>query len=145
MCGERLASEIRELRGAHPSLQSISIVAHSMGGLLSRYAIGRLYDPGTRTVAGLQPRHFVAIATPHLGCDAARSPAQVPFIDWIGALPSVGLRAQALVGTLAAPFSGIAFARTGRQFFLTDAEQGEALPLLARLTADEPEEVRELQ
>lgn len=146
VCGERLASEIRGLRGAHPSLKSISFVAHSMGGLLSRYAIGRLYDPGTQTVAGLEPRHFVAIATPHLGCDAERSPAQVPFIGWVGALPSVGLRAQALLGSLAAPFSSIAFARTGRQFFLADAAAGEAeAPLLARMTADEPEEVRALR
>lgn len=43
----------------------------------SRYAIGRLYDPATRTVAGLAPCHFVAIATPHLGCDTRLNPAQV--------------------------------------------------------------------
>lgn len=43
----------------------------------SRYAAGRLYDPAARTVAGLQPCHFVAMATPHLGCDSQVTPAQV--------------------------------------------------------------------
>lgn len=43
----------------------------------SRYAAGRLFDPGSNTLAGLAPCHFVAMATPHLGCDAQYSPAQV--------------------------------------------------------------------
>jgi hypothetical protein len=35
-----------------------------------RYAIGQLYNPASRTICGLQPAHFVTLATPHCGCDA---------------------------------------------------------------------------
>jgi hypothetical protein len=50
--------------------QRISFVAHSMGGLLARYAIGALFNPEQGTVAGLQPVHYISMATPHMGCDA---------------------------------------------------------------------------
>eukprot|EP00887_Chlorella_sp_A99_P005958 scaffold29.g5958.t1 len=89
-CGRRLAEEIRGLAAAHPSLTRVSVLAHSMGGLMwvgSRYALGQLFDPASGTVAGLQPSHFVALASPHLGCDGVRSPAQVPLIGWAEALP----------------------------------------------------------
>lgn len=36
VCGDRLAAEIAELARQNPRLERISIVAHSMGGLLSR-------------------------------------------------------------------------------------------------------------
>ena len=77
MCGERLAEEVRRCAAAHPGVRRISFISHSMGGLISRYAAGRLYDPETHTMAGLAPSHYVAIATPHLGCDLDPSPAQV--------------------------------------------------------------------
>jgi hypothetical protein len=141
-CGCRLADEVRGLVAAQPSLSRISVVAHSMGGLMARcarrrsqqaagvlaaaaaaagvsmcarqqqecivadimlvsyhhiagctiagcqqpgciaddtrhtlvllcrYAIGQLYNPASRTICGLQPAHFVTLATPHCGCDA---------------------------------------------------------------------------
>ena len=40
-----------------------------MGGLLVRYAAGRLYQPDTGLIAGLKPMHFLTLASPHLGCD----------------------------------------------------------------------------
>jgi triacylglycerol esterase/lipase EstA (alpha/beta hydrolase family) len=67
---------VRTLVARHPSLTRISFLAHSMGGLLSRYAIGVLYQPTSGTICGLQPCHFISMATPHMGCDAA-GPAQV--------------------------------------------------------------------
>jgi Putative serine esterase (DUF676) len=48
-----------------------------MGGLIARHAAGHLFDPATGLVAGLRPAHFVTMATPHLGCEVAASPAQV--------------------------------------------------------------------
>jgi len=45
--------------------------------LIARYAIGKLYDPRERLVAGLRPAHFMSIAAPHLGCDGFSGPAQV--------------------------------------------------------------------
>ena len=38
---------------------------------------GQLYDPETGLICGLRPTHFITLATPHLGCEAGDSPAQV--------------------------------------------------------------------
>lgn len=84
---------IRRWHGVH----KISFVAHSLGGLVARYAIGRLYGLSPRTecasipiyspngeanisissphadhiyeakIGGLEPVNFVTFATPHLG------------------------------------------------------------------------------
>lgn len=77
-------------------MRKISFVAHSLGGLVARYAIGRLYEPFPKpepagdnancliegntnnltqshdqphqgTIAGLQAMNFITVATPHLG------------------------------------------------------------------------------
>lgn len=60
-------------------VQKISFVAHSLGGLIARYAIGRLYEAGgvgnhsdkgkghEGRIAGLEPMNFITFATPHLG------------------------------------------------------------------------------
>ncbi|KAG6781262.1 hypothetical protein POTOM_014153 [Populus tomentosa] len=82
--GDRLAEEVLEVIQRKPNLQKISFVAHSVGGLVARYAIGRLYRPpkkenvedstdGTSiddlkaTIGGLEPMNFITVATPHLG------------------------------------------------------------------------------
>lgn len=82
-----------------PELQKISFVAHSLGGLIARYAIALLYEPATQTdcheeyekdvndacsnqpmgqgkIAGLEPMNFITFATPHLG---TRSHKQVIY------------------------------------------------------------------
>ena len=42
---------------------------------------GKLYDPETGLICGLRPTHLITLATPHLGCEAGDSPAQVsPFL-----------------------------------------------------------------
>lgn len=79
-----------------PKVQKISFVAHSLGGLVARYAVGKLYvpisdrepavvlsnnfngeQPSCSTqclekcqqgrIAGLEPVNFITFATPHLG------------------------------------------------------------------------------
>lgn len=67
-----------------PNMCKISFVAHSVGGLVARYAIGRLYRPPEKgsmadscndeskegsvgTIGGLEAMNFIAVATPHLG------------------------------------------------------------------------------
>lgn len=78
-----------------PGLHKISFVAHSLGGLIARYAIGRLFELSARIgnadqnepssvleannsaklhelcyearIAGLEPVNFITFATPHLG------------------------------------------------------------------------------
>ena len=62
----------------NPGLRKISFIAHSIGGLVARYAIGKLYKPSERTsdgcekdllgtISGLMPMNFITLATPHLG------------------------------------------------------------------------------
>ncbi|GLI70839.1 hypothetical protein VaNZ11_015852, partial [Volvox africanus] len=114
VCGQRLADEIRSVAAAHPSLQRISVIGHSMGGLLLRYAIGVLYNPSTGRIAGLQASHFITLATPHVGCDG-EGLAQVPFIGWISTRP-----VQHILQALSVPTATLMFRRTGRQFFLAD-------------------------
>ncbi|CAI0383944.1 unnamed protein product [Linum tenue] len=82
--GERLAQEVLEVIQKNPNLQKISFVAHSVGGLVARYAIGRLYrgpreddaeEPNANpnkeqpraTIGGLEAVNFITVATPHLG------------------------------------------------------------------------------
>ena len=83
-----------------PDMRKISFVAHSVGGLVARYTIGRLYRPPSKgnpeysssnssaeeskaTIAGLEPVNFITFATPHLG---SRGNKQVfvllPTLDW---------------------------------------------------------------
>lgn len=69
VCGERLRDEIIALTDQNPSLKYISMLGHSMGGLMLRCAAGQLYDPATGLIARLEPVHFITIATPHMGCD----------------------------------------------------------------------------
>lgn len=76
-----------------PHLQKISFVGHSLGGLVCRYAIAKLYEQRSaritrgqgmecslngstdacaeevsKKIAGLEPVNFITFATPHLGC-----------------------------------------------------------------------------
>ncbi|KAK9842249.1 hypothetical protein WJX81_002631 [Elliptochloris bilobata] len=89
-CGKRLAEEVREYVSQTPGLERISVIGHSMGGLISRYVIGLLYDPNTELICGLRPAHFITLATPHLGCAEVEGPSQVPFMAWMGAVPLMG-------------------------------------------------------
>ena len=67
-----------------PNLKKISFVAHSVGGLVARYAIGKLYralktenvedssisgseEDSRGTIGGLEAMNFVIVSTPHLG------------------------------------------------------------------------------
>jgi len=89
-------------------------------GLYSRYAISLLYDKQAKRIAGLQPKSFVTIATPHLG---VRRFLAVPVPDRLH---------------FAAP---LFLGATGRCLFLRpdNGEGGgeDAPPLLLRMTQDE--------
>lgn len=60
-------SQIKRIVTANPSFREISIVGNSLGGLYARYAISLLYEPRDKTIAGLRPKTFMTVATPHLG------------------------------------------------------------------------------
>ncbi|CAG9460761.1 unnamed protein product [Pedinophyceae sp. YPF-701] len=132
VCGERLAREIRFEVERNPTLKKISLIGHSMGGLIARYAAGKLYDPQTGLIAGLKPMHYVSMATPHLGVAGEEGENSVPFIDWSEVLPKgpqIGkLRPWDLTRFLrdnAAPVTTLALGRTGAQLFLEDGDAAD--------------------
>ncbi|KAJ6799775.1 uncharacterized protein M6B38_203505 [Iris pallida] len=143
--GERLAKEVTSVISQRPELQKISFVAHSLGGLVARYAIGRLYSPiivmdsseengdvkihkcGTQCpeevkgkIAGLEPVNFITFATPHLGC---RSHKQIPVLCGSYALEKMSYHICSIAG------------RTGRHLFLKDHDEGKP-PLLLQMVND---------
>ena len=75
-------------------MKKISFVAHSLGGLVARYAIGRLYEPNSRSkssggrddvehleghIAGLEPMNFITFASPHLGSSGNKQVSRISF------------------------------------------------------------------
>ncbi|KAG2299004.1 hypothetical protein Bca52824_035476 [Brassica carinata] len=122
--GERLASEVLEIIQTRPNIRKISFVAHSLGGLAARYAIGKLYKPPNHegpsqgTICGLEAVNFITVSTPHFGSMGNRQVTDVILmgfgiclvIHWI-------------------------FKRTGRHLFLKDEEEGKP-PLLRRMVED---------
>ncbi|KAK9291463.1 hypothetical protein L1049_019411 [Liquidambar formosana] len=127
--GERLAEEVLEVIKRKPDICKISFVAHSVGGLVARYTIGKLYKPPSRedaedskgTICGLEAMNFITVATPHLG---SRGNKQVPFL--------FGVSAFEKAATLVIHWI---FRRTGRHLFLTDDDEGKP-PLLKRMIED---------
>lgn len=68
--GLRLADEIETLVHSLPKeIKSVhlSLIGHSLGGLISRYAIGWLYERGYFKSGFLVPTAYISIATPHVG------------------------------------------------------------------------------
>ncbi|XP_015877693.1 lipid droplet phospholipase 1 [Ziziphus jujuba] len=136
--GERLAGEVLEVIQRKPNLKKISFVAHSVGGLVARYAIGKLYRPcksenvedssvserdeDSGKIGGLEAMNFITVATPHLG---SRGNKQVPFLF---GLPALERAASCVIHLI--------FRRTGRHLFLTDGEEGKP-PLLKRMIEDQ--------
>ncbi|RZC73786.1 hypothetical protein C5167_049263 [Papaver somniferum] len=149
LMGERLAEEVISVVRCRPGLQKISFVAHSLGGLIARYAIGRLftYFPDTDStlssgkslvekntkfvdvleqpyqgrIAGLKPLNFITFATPHLG---SRGHKKLPFLFGLPFLEKrVSQAAHWIVG------------KTGKHLFLTDNDD-DGLPLLLQMVND---------
>ncbi|KAM7472814.1 hypothetical protein LguiA_010997 [Lonicera macranthoides] len=145
--GERLAEEVADVIRCWPDVNKISFVAHSLGGLVARYAIGRLYGnilvssgpTGNFSskehmnnlaqcqqhyedrIAGLEPMNFITFATPHLG---SRGNKQLPFLCGLPFLErSASQTAHWLVG------------RSGKHLFLTDNDDGRP-PLLLEMVND---------
>lgn len=127
--GERLADEVLDVISRKPELTKISFLAHSVGGLVARYAIAKLYrHPNSTfdtkaegTICGLEALNFITVATPHLG---SRGNKQVPLLFGFITMEKVASRVIHWI-----------FRRTGRHLFLTDNDEGET-PLLQRMVED---------
>uniref|UniRef100_A0A7N2N8M0 DUF676 domain-containing protein n=1 Tax=Quercus lobata TaxID=97700 RepID=A0A7N2N8M0_QUELO len=144
--GDRLAEEVISVIKRHPGVQKISFVGHSLGGLVTRYVIAKLYGRDVRRefaqengecrsdgsgdpcpvekfkgkIAGLVPMNFITFATPHLG---SRGHKQVPMFCGFYTMEKVASRASWLLG------------RTGKHLFLTDKDNGKP-PLLLQMAND---------
>lgn len=107
VCGSRLAREIQAVARANPTLTDLVMIGdrmnglaldpvtpvpphdpplsragHSLGGLICRFAAGLLFDRSTGLMAGcLRPRHYISLASPHLGCSSVEGEAQVRPLD----------------------------------------------------------------
>ncbi|EOA15538.1 hypothetical protein CARUB_v10004970mg [Capsella rubella] len=135
--GERLANEVLAVVKKRTGLKKISFVAHSLGGLVARYAIGKLYgqpgevdsldspskDKSARggEIAGLEPMNFITFATPHLG---SRGHRQFPILCGLPFLERT-----------ASQTAHLAAGRTGKHLFLVDNDDGNP-PLLIRMATD---------
>uniref|UniRef100_A0A5B6YRR3 Putative lipase ROG1 n=1 Tax=Davidia involucrata TaxID=16924 RepID=A0A5B6YRR3_DAVIN len=144
--GKRLADEVISVIKRYPDLQKISFIGHSLGGVVARYAIAKLYgqditrissqengeyrsdeskDPCLEEkfkvkIAGLEPMNFITSATPHLG---SRGHKQVPVFCGFYTLEKVASRTSWFLG------------RTGEHLFLTDSDNGQP-PLLLQMVND---------
>lgn len=88
-----------------------SIIGYSLGGLLSRYAVGILYSTGFFDDGKVKPVNFATIATPNIGL----------------------LRYNTLLSTVTNTFGPTFLSRTGKHFYAKDADEwgaGEGKPLL---------------
>ncbi|GJM87242.1 hypothetical protein PR202_ga03178 [Eleusine coracana subsp. coracana] len=132
---------VRQVVQRKTNLRKISFVAHSLGGLVTRYAIGKLYEPSMGEVssldtdklcdeqkipdigkiAGLEPINFITSATPHLG---SRWNKQLPYLFGIP-----------IMERLAAGTAHFIVGRTGKHLFLKDRDDGKP-PLLLRMVED---------
>ncbi|GAV92160.1 DUF676 domain-containing protein [Cephalotus follicularis] len=150
LMGKRLAEEVLSVVRHRPELRKISFVAHSLGGLIARYAIGMLYEhslksdpsvlsenclseehkdhslqcheqPYVAKIAGLEPINFITVATPHLG---SRGHKQLPLLC---GLPFLEKRASQTAHLVAG--------RSGKHLFLTDNDDGKP-PLLLQMAND---------
>ncbi|KAK6944248.1 protein of unknown function DUF676, lipase-like [Dillenia turbinata] len=148
LMGERLAEEVLAVVRRRPKVHKISFVAHSLGGLVARYAVARLYEPSPKLepsdltgkrpdeetsnkrhleqqsearIAGLEPMNFITFATPHLG---SRGHRQLPFLC---GLPFLERKAPETAHWIVG--------RSGKHLFLTDDDDGRP-PLLLQMVKD---------
>jgi pimeloyl-ACP methyl ester carboxylesterase len=89
--GVRVAQELRAVADAMPLLAELSLVGHSLGGMFLRYALYELHRTHDALLERAACKHFVTIATPHIGI---RRPLSTP-LNWVflyGASTLPGLR-----------------------------------------------------
>lgn len=121
-CGRRLADEIEEIvANSRKNLGKISFIGHSMGGLISRNAIAKLFDRESGTLCGLEPQHFITLATPHVGFDHRHESAGLPLTSWVSRyVPLGGETVGGLLDSLAPGIASAFLGKSGAEFFHRD-------------------------
>lgn len=110
ICGQRVANEVSKVISEICPSQ-LSMVGYSMGGLISRYAVGVLYSRGT--FEKVKPCTFTAFASPHIGCNVLGTGLSERAFNFIGSW---------------------SMARTSRQAFLRDKYTASGTPLFKHMT-----------
>ncbi|KAJ3271227.1 hypothetical protein HDV01_006960 [Terramyces sp. JEL0728] len=70
ICGDRVVKDIHTFIETNP-IDQISFIGYSLGGLILRYVIGKLYNAGF--FSNVTPMNFVTLATPNLGTSRKQS------------------------------------------------------------------------
>jgi len=146
VCGQRVADEILQIASEHPSLEHLSLVGLSLGGIICRYVAAVLLDQQTGLMAGLKPGLYVSIASPHLGMSSEKGDLHAAgFYEWTEMHHNmhVGARmfhfAHRLLIWVTKPLPRPVLNRTaGRstvQLFHLDADRG-GYPLIEQMTRD---------
>lgn len=69
--GEKICAEIGQIVNEYPSINKISIIGGSLGGLYARQVVKQLYDEDKVCLSinnrNLIAKNFITLATPHLG------------------------------------------------------------------------------
>ncbi|KAF4554929.1 Serine esterase-like protein [Elsinoe fawcettii] len=114
--GERITheieGEIKKLEEKGTSIQKLSVIGYSMGGLVARYAVGLLDSAGLFKT--IKPVNFTTFATPHLGVRAPLTGTASQVWNVLGART---------------------LSTSGQQMFLVDTFRDTGRPLLS-LMAD---------
>lgn len=108
---ERVTQEIETcLKDLGTTVQKLSIIGYSLGGLVARYAIGLLYSRGW--FDKIQPVNFTTFATPHLG-------VRTPLRGYHSRLWNA--------------FGSRTLSKSGRQLFTIDSFRDTGRPILVVL------------
>ena len=70
-CGDRVLDYIKLQLSQYKDIDRISMIGYSLGGLILRYCVGRMFREGMFET--IEPINFITIATPNLG---VRKPSQ---------------------------------------------------------------------
>jgi len=148
VCAERLADEILVIKAEHPSLEFISLVGLSIGGLICRYVAALILEPETGRMAGLKPALYVSIASPHIGLSVkANAIHAAGFYEWTEMHHGMSWRAKVLYQAhkfllwitrpLPIGFLNTTAGRSAVQLFHLDGgKNGAVAPLLDQMTLD---------
>ncbi|KAH9806040.1 DUF676 domain-containing protein [Citrus sinensis] len=156
LMGERLAAEVLAVVKRRPEVQKISFVAHSLGGLIARYAIGRLYEhspehrpigipkvAGIPTIATTEEHRNDSVQSLEHPCKA-RIAGLEPMNFVTFATPHLGSKGHKQLPILCGlPFlerrasqtAHLVAGRTGKHLFLNDRDDGKP-PLLLQMVND---------
>lgn len=99
-------------------ITKISIVGYSMGGLIARFVIGKMYSEFDKIFGDIEPQIFMTLATPHLG------------VEFYNPENSTSRRIlHSLIRSLGSSILG----KSGREMFITNSKND----ILLKLTEDQ--------